>query len=797
MKDFILEVKSLINRMEAIDCGYSSYNIINEDRASKQSDKSKKLIRRIFPDKNLNACSTNNGKPYINIYEEFIREKFQIKSNGHPESPVSYEFEPGITRIAYTELFLDPITHSGFSRITEGFKNALAWISQNQEGKFDENLNGWCLSDFVREYPNFFEEEIKSYIPLSNSGFKEKQGKYRIVEINNFNDASEYCKYFTDTTWCITQESSYFSTYSEKHSNKIYFCLMDNFENIKANTSDDYPYDEYGVSMISVIISPNGKPKYITLRWNHKLGAPGDRSFDLDVDKFSNFTGIDFYATFKPYTREEIDFYKKNESACGEIGDFDYYSLLKGGPISGYDGRDEISEKYYIVYYANESIYQDEDGEWVYSDPVDSPDYDEGDDKDIYYATLEDESVAYIIDNEKHKIVKRIETKNKGLCYYRRNKVLTYYDNLAGCKKVLYNDGERENVEDFKDCKAFYAIKYVGSDGYELYDIITNERIIDEKFNTVFWCNPYGYAKNEKNEFFVEPKSYNVEPFEVETAKIIYNLTETHRLNNFSIYNDEASSIIYTDGAKTYFRHFTTGKTTSIDGLWRYKTYYHTSFGYNLYLVNEQDEVITAFISSNGVSILPKNKNKEIVPIISLSGDRIIVRIDKINMFNVYNTTEKRYEFRKPFTVIDSISYKIYKTIEMDGMFYLYDGDMTHCIFKSQKEIDVVSVEKSENGFFILFKVGNEKYVYDTGSKLFFNRKIIALGHGFAIVLDNGVKKLFAPKEKRFVEIEIPEPYNDKSKWDFCIENSPYYITFVNKQTGEKSKFMVIYGRIC
>jgi hypothetical protein len=79
--------------------------------------------------------------------------------------------------------------------------------------------------------------------------------------------------------------------------NQLYFCLKNGFENIKPIVGEDAPLDEYGLSMLSVIVNGEGELAYCTCRWNHDNG--GNDSI-MSAVEISDIVNVDFYETFKP-----------------------------------------------------------------------------------------------------------------------------------------------------------------------------------------------------------------------------------------------------------------------------------------------------------------------------------------------------------------------------------------------------------------------------------------------------------------------------------------------------------------
>ena len=82
--------------------------------------------------------------------------------------------------------------------------------------------------------------------------------------------------------------------------NQIYFCLKHGFEDVKQIKGENAPLDEYGLSMLSIIVNEEGELAYCTTRWNH---ANGGNDSAMDAVEISKVVNVNFYEVFKPNTK--------------------------------------------------------------------------------------------------------------------------------------------------------------------------------------------------------------------------------------------------------------------------------------------------------------------------------------------------------------------------------------------------------------------------------------------------------------------------------------------------------------
>ena len=159
------------------------------------------------------------------------------------------------------------INHAPDKRLLKKFRQIINHIYTN-DLDFNEDLNGLTLVQLnkiigakmrVSAYKEWLanrkqEEEVQNTF-----------GEYKVVPINSHEEASRYAKY---TAWCVTHSQSNYDGYTGDGS-RFFFCLKNGFKNVVRRRGEECPLDEYGLSMVSVLIRQNGTVKHITTRWNH------------------------------------------------------------------------------------------------------------------------------------------------------------------------------------------------------------------------------------------------------------------------------------------------------------------------------------------------------------------------------------------------------------------------------------------------------------------------------------------------------------------------------------------------
>ena len=89
---------------------------------------------------------------------------------------------------------------------------------------------------------------------------------YDIVEIESHEDLEPYNKYIAK--WCVTSSEDVFDHYTQNGLYHFYICLRDDYKTVPAVPQENFPKDDYGLSIIAVIIDDEGHVMGTTSRWN-------------------------------------------------------------------------------------------------------------------------------------------------------------------------------------------------------------------------------------------------------------------------------------------------------------------------------------------------------------------------------------------------------------------------------------------------------------------------------------------------------------------------------------------------
>lgn len=271
------------------------------------------------------TSQAGNPLTVANIILNDIRKKF-IKFTGAPD-----DYRPGVTRIA---MLLPSLGGCGISWPQQSFRNIkllqqfMRYVAEvcpdpSAEGaQFDPFLNGLDIEDIREEYGEEImrrtvarRAEVDAYLPA------EEKDDYDIVLIPDFQTARQYSRY---VPWCTVRQKMAWDSFTQEGINNMYFCLKHGFETVPREAGENTPLDDYGLSMIAVVVDPDGDMLACCSRWND---ANGGSDSCMSEEQLSEVIGKPFSEAF-PYVEN------------GRQGQLDRITGSAGGQ-QGYNDDDD------------------------------------------------------------------------------------------------------------------------------------------------------------------------------------------------------------------------------------------------------------------------------------------------------------------------------------------------------------------------------------------------------------------------------------------------------------------------
>ena len=182
------------------------------------------------------------------------------------------------------------------------FKNLIDFLYKNGI-QLSEDLDGLSFGELNKQYGTMMRQHgFTNWLNNRDNNINDSaMGDYVVKHIPNYATASQYSSY---TSWCVTHGQSHFNSYTGR-GEQFFFCLRKGFENVEPTVGEGCPLDEYGLSMVSVCVKPNGVPSYITTRWNHAHDGENNPKLRT-LEQVEEVLGIP-KSTFTEHMRPDIE----------------------------------------------------------------------------------------------------------------------------------------------------------------------------------------------------------------------------------------------------------------------------------------------------------------------------------------------------------------------------------------------------------------------------------------------------------------------------------------------------------
>lgn len=287
--------------MDTLNHQKSDKTILAEGRAQSLSIKNAKLRFAEYYTRKFGAKPSGVDVDY---FIEYLRKTFSFLRGNKPES----KYFEGLARYCIDGTFSKkgkPLEMDDTQKIND-IKRFVSYLVEQKGNDNDVNVN-FALKvkngkDIHTEKLSFdelysmYDEKVPKYIEGENVS-DNVNPDYEICYISDYDDASYYNNY---TDWCITYNEEYWDDNTKNGVNTVYFCFRRDYADYERKPSyagDDAPLDDYGLSMICVIVNPDGSLDKCTSRWNHDNG--GD-DYVMTENEISELMGCDFKEIFKP-----------------------------------------------------------------------------------------------------------------------------------------------------------------------------------------------------------------------------------------------------------------------------------------------------------------------------------------------------------------------------------------------------------------------------------------------------------------------------------------------------------------
>lgn len=171
------------------------------------------------------------------------------------------------------------------------------------------NINNTTYDTLNDLFGSIIDGEIEEDNQAANSYAEDSvmNPNYEVKEVNSFDEAEYYGRYScSKSPLCYGEASTTWDQYTNDGANKAYVILRKGWKDIPEIHGENTPYDEYGLSMIFVFITPDGNLAYSNTRWNHDTEGKGPRNVDQSFNKtkIAELLNVNFNSIFKPWSNK-------------------------------------------------------------------------------------------------------------------------------------------------------------------------------------------------------------------------------------------------------------------------------------------------------------------------------------------------------------------------------------------------------------------------------------------------------------------------------------------------------------
>ena len=305
--------------------------LLKESQESKSQSEAVKYI--------MNNLGWEHDKAY-----NFVRDDLRNDMTALRDSKIA-KFTLGVTRMFCQGQLNDART---ISNLNSTLKLLSAHLNE-----YDRNLNNLSAHELIDRFAQTRQGNLEQEKNEINSMQFGEQSRYQIVPINSFEEAEQYYQYTNpNSRWCLTHMKNMFDSYTSEGINQIYFCLSEGFQDVQRKVGEGCPLDEYGLSMLSVIVNENGELAYCTTRWNHDNGGSDSA---MTAKEISEVVGVNFYNVFKPNNKWN----ELLQGAMERIGNGE-------SPKDVFDECDNFSEGYAVIILNNKFNWIDTEGNLLF-----------------------------------------------------------------------------------------------------------------------------------------------------------------------------------------------------------------------------------------------------------------------------------------------------------------------------------------------------------------------------------------------------------------------------------------------
>lgn len=330
--------------------------ILNELNNNQYSKAAKKYVKNLYPNLTGSECH----EKFNMITRSALRRVSDLDECTNGVAPAF--FTKGVVRLyCESELNGTPYDKHAMSDVIE-------FMIQHPNPQLDNDFNYTTPKGKIKQIKSVEELYQKTFgklpknndirdinlagINMSEDGKYLEVGRYTIYNTFSYDTMKKYVKLPSENSICYVGNLKNFHSDESNHGMRAkYACVRDDYRTVKKIVGENYPEDDYGLSLIIISISPNGAAE-VCSRWNngakgmqHRL-KPGRTTASTyltkeEVEQIVLNGQYKFEDVFKPFDEETYEFRRSNGSNFRHLSK----TLNSFGTPSSKDGRRKQAEE--------------------------------------------------------------------------------------------------------------------------------------------------------------------------------------------------------------------------------------------------------------------------------------------------------------------------------------------------------------------------------------------------------------------------------------------------------------------
>lgn len=246
------------------------------------------IVRQQFPDATLSMLKKFLLNKFVN---EAGINNLSLRSNYYLSGVARYYFNGDLTRNKKLNVLYDDVKDEFIYDKCQAINDIILYLRNKyidtvgEQFEQPEDFGDLSFNKLIRKYINKARPKVVDQTgETTMESEPNRSGNYTYRIMYSYDDCRQYNQATSPGAWCITYGEQHYQHYCNKIDGKCHFVIFerDGYEKIPRKRTEGWsrekPQDAYGNSLIALLQRDrDGRPVYITSRWNHGVYDDGTR----------------------------------------------------------------------------------------------------------------------------------------------------------------------------------------------------------------------------------------------------------------------------------------------------------------------------------------------------------------------------------------------------------------------------------------------------------------------------------------------------------------------------------------